>query len=266
MKGSKNLLDYEDRWSTGMGFVFAGERVVFRGKDLFHEMKDMSWMELLLYGITGRSFNENQIRLFNGIWVLSTSYPDPRIWNNRVAALAGTARSTSVLSIGAAVSVSEAKIYGFKPIVGAYSFIVQTKQRISKGENLKDIAVQEIKKLRAIPGYSRPFGNSDERIGPLFSLAEQLGFTHGEHTTLAFQIEDIYQKNRYRLKMNVAALAAALSADQGLSLEEYYRYLTPCFIGGMLPCFIDTYNRQEGTFLPLSCERISYEGKPNRTW
>ena len=266
MKGPLELLAYEDCWKTQIGLVFPGERVVFRGKDLFHEMKDMRWMELLLYGITGRRFNENQIRLFEGIWVLSTSYPDPRIWNNRVAALAGTARSTPILAVGAALSVSEAKIYGYKPIVGAYDFIVQTKTRMAQGEALEEILLRDINKFRSIPGYSRPFGNTDERIEPLLTLADKLGFGHGEHTTLAFQIEEFFEKNRYRLKINVAALAAALSADQGLSCREYYQYLTPCFIGGMLPCFIDTQTSKEGVFLPLSCERITYEGKPPRAW
>ena len=45
------------------------------------------------------------------IWT-HTSYPDARLWNNRVAALAGTARSTGTLGIAAALAVSEAKIYG----------------------------------------------------------------------------------------------------------------------------------------------------------
>lgn len=266
MKGPSALLAHEDHWHTSMGLVFPGKRVVLRGKNLFHELRNMRWMELLLYGITGRNFDNKQILLFEGIWTISTSYPDPRIWNNRVAALAGTARSTPVLALGAAVSISEAGIYGFKPIIGAYNFIVHVQERITNGEILEEIVLKETKKLRSIPGYSRPFGDSDERIEPLYRLAQELGLSSGTYTNLAFQIEEIYQKNRYRLKINVAALAAALSADQGLSVYEYYQYLTPCFIGGIIPCYIDTRNNEEGVFFPLSCERISYEGKPNRTW
>lgn len=266
MKDPTDLLEYRNRWITRMGLVFPGERVVLRGKDLFHELADMRWMEVFLFGITGRTFNENQIRLFEGIWTISTSYPDPRIWNNRVAALAGTARSTPVLAIGAAISISEAKIYGFKPIIGAYNFIVQTKARMSVDERLEDIVLCEIRKNRSVPGYSRPFGNKDERITPLLRLAQTLGLSEGAHTHLAFEIEEIYKQNRLRLKMNVAALAAALCADQGLSVREYYHYLIPCFIGGMIPCFIDTQDHQEGIFLPISCDKIQYEGKANQAW
>src|SRR5919108_6452472 len=97
MRGPKQLLENEDRWVTTIGAYFPGERVVFRGKDLFHDLKDLSWMALLLYGITGRIPDERQVRLFNGFWTLCTSYPEPRIWNNRVAALAGNVKKQGTL-------------------------------------------------------------------------------------------------------------------------------------------------------------------------
>jgi hypothetical protein len=66
--------------------------------------------------------------------------------------------------------------------------------------------------------------------------------------------------------MNIAAFSAALAADQGLSSHEHYCYLTLGFSGGMFPCYIDALKKAEGTFFPLTCDRIQYEGKPRRTW
>ncbi|MFK7815408.1 MAG: hypothetical protein AB8B92_03650 [Gammaproteobacteria bacterium] len=86
----KDILDSEICWETDIGFLFPGERVDIRGKDLFSEYSNKPWMELLLFGVTGREFSAEQIQLFEGIWNISTSYPDPRIWNNRVSALAGS--------------------------------------------------------------------------------------------------------------------------------------------------------------------------------
>ena len=60
MQGPKTLLECEDHWVTDLGAWFPGERVVFRGKDLFQELGDSSWMGLLLYGITGREFNRTR--------------------------------------------------------------------------------------------------------------------------------------------------------------------------------------------------------------
>ena len=68
MQGPAQLLQHEDRWVTRMGAFFPGERVVFRGQDLHHDLADLSWMELYLYGITGRRFSEAQLQVLNAIW------------------------------------------------------------------------------------------------------------------------------------------------------------------------------------------------------
>lgn len=266
MKGPKDLLANEDRWNTRMGLVFPGERVVFRGKDLFHELKDMRWMELLLFGITGRRFDEKQVRLFEGIWVLCTSYPDPRIWNNRAASLAGTARSTTTLAVSAAISLSEAVIYGRRPDIRAIDFLQKLMRDRNDGKDIDNIVLTEMNKYRGIPGYSRPIVNDDERIIPLTNLAQELGYGDMPYISLGFNVQNILIRNKYRMKMNVAALAAAVASDQGLSPIEYYQYLVVCFSGGMFPCFIEATSKVEGGFLPLRCDRIAYEGAPTRNW
>lgn len=266
MKGPTDLLAYEDRWNTRMGMVFPGERVVFRGKDLFNELKDMRWMELYLFGITGRRFDDNQIRLFEGMWTLCTSYPDPRIWNNRIASLAGTSRSSCTLGISAAISVSEASIYGRGPDIRAIDFLLRTKKQLDTGKSISDILNSEIKKYRGIAGFSRPIVSSDERIEPLLNHAKKLGLSDGFFAKLSFDLEKTLLDQRYRMKMNIAMLGAALAADQGLTTREYYRFLIPAFIGGMFPCFLEAEEKVEGIFFPLSCNRINYEGKKNRSW
>ena len=97
------LAAWENTWTTSLGAYFPGERVVLRGRDLFTELKDLSWIGLLIYGITGNIPDQKSVRLLNGIWTLATSYPDPRIWNNRIGALAGTARSTATLGVSAGI-------------------------------------------------------------------------------------------------------------------------------------------------------------------
>ena len=266
MKGSKPLLEYEDRWVTEMGAWFPGERVVYRGKDLFHELKDQRWMALFLYGITGRQFTEKQIRLFEGIWCLSTSYPEPRLWNNRVAALAGTARSTGALGVSAATAVSEATTYGQRPIIRAFDFLLRMQQELDSGASLVRLIEQELRRFRAIPGYGRPGVRTDERIEPLMSLARGLGFVHGRYLKLAFDIEDLLLRGRWRMHMNVAALAAALLADQGLTPREYYHYSILSFSAGIVLSFLDTSSKSEGCFFPLRCDRVQYCGKPRRIW
>jgi len=266
VNGPQILLDHEQHWVTDMGAWFPGERVVFRGKDLFHDLKDISWMALLLYGITGRMFDDRQLRLFEGMWTLCTSYPDPRLWNNRVAALAGTARSTAALAIGAANAMSEASVYGGRPLIRSIDFLLRTQEQLDKGARLEEVIKQELKTYKRILGFGRPLIRKDERIAPMMKLAEDLEFCDGTYIKLVFSVEKILVRHRSCLSMNIAALLAAMSADQGLSRYEYYHFMVLCFSAGMFPCYSDALNKPEGAFFPFRCERVDYQGKPRRKW
>ena len=116
---SQGLDTWEKQWTTDMGFYVPSERAVLRGRDLFSELNALSWMALLIYGVTGRMPDSKQVALLNAIWTLVTSYPDPRLWNNRIGTLAGVSRSTAALGISAGIAVSEAVVYGQQPILGA---------------------------------------------------------------------------------------------------------------------------------------------------
>jgi citrate synthase len=266
VRGPSVLLHFEDHWPTEMGAWFPGQRVVLRGKDMFRDLAGLPWIGLLLYGITGRLFDEKQLRLFEGLWVLSSSYPEPRLWNNRVAGLAGTARSTGALGVSAAIAVSEATIYGRQVDIRAIDFLLRIKRQLDSGADLAVLVETELRTHRGIPGYGRPFTRLDERIEPVMRMARGLGFADGPHVRLAFAVEDILLTGRWRLHMNVAALAAALSADQGLTAREYYHCSLLCFAAGTMPCLIDAQTRPEGALFPLRCSRIEYQGPPPRTW
>ncbi|WP_459868238.1 citrate synthase family protein [Endothiovibrio diazotrophicus] len=261
------LRQYEGRWRTDMGKWFPGERVVLRGRDLLHDLRDMRWMELLLFGITGRHFSAEQIRLFEGIWSLSVSYPDPRIWPNRIAALAATARSTATLGVSSALAISEGELFGHRSNIRTIDFLIRARQEVDAGTDLDRLVRGELKRHRWIPGFGRPIVRTDERIGPLMEFARDLGFGDGPHTALAFRIEEILKQRRYPMRMNIGALDAALAADQGLSSEEYHRYFMLSFSAGMVPCFIDADRKPEGAFFPLRCASLVYEGESaERRW
>ena len=266
MKGPIFLLSTQGRWETRMGFAFPGERVVYRGQDLFHDLNHLSWIQLYLYGITGRIFSDQQSKLFEGMWTLCTSYPNPRLLNNRIGSLAGTARSTGTLGLSAAIAISEASIYGRRPDIRAINFLIRAKKSLSEGKSLQEIVDTELKKYRGIYGYGRPIVNGDERIGPLLNLAKELNLDNGHYTKLAFEVEEILLQGRWRMRINIAALGAALAADQGLSEREFYLFLIPSFTAGIMPCLIEANEQREGTFLPAKCEHLHYEGSPRRKW
>jgi hypothetical protein len=234
------LYEYEDHWPTELGAVSVADgTVTFRGHDLLNALEDLSWMDLLMYGITGRRFSAAQLELFQGLWKISASYPEPRIWNNRVAALGGSAR-------------------------GVFDFLQRARAAREAGEPLHDFVTRELKTYRGIPGYGRPLRSVDERLAPAERLARRLGLWGGVHTLLAFEIADILKS--HRMGMNVAAIAGALYADQGLSAADYSRATVLAFSAGIVHCERDSARHPEGALFPLRCDRLHYGGPPRRAW
>lgn len=264
MRGPALLINASDSVRSRVG-GWLGSRTVFRSHDLHRDLKDLDWFELNVYGITGRRFSPDQMRVLNAIWTY-TSYPDTRIWNNRVAALSGSARSTGALGLAASVAVSEARIYGIGPGLGAYDFFVKALQETTQGIPLKVVVKEHLAVSRGIGGYGRPLTSDDERIEPLMALVREVGLGLGEHLRLAFQIDSVLHEGRWRLKMNYAALVAALCLDMGFSRQEFYLYVVHLFLAGMTPCYINALDQPEGTLLPLSCSHIKYLGHEDRSW
>ena len=108
--------------------------------------------------------------------------------------------------------------------------------------------------------------STDERIAPMLALVREQGLADGEHLKLAFVVEKILLAGHWRLRMNYAALAAALAVDFGLSPREYYFFGLPVFLAGMPPCYMEAAEKLEGLLFPLPCRVLHYEGIARRRW
>lgn len=260
----EDLNRLESLLETHIGKAFLSERVVMRGKDLHHELGDRQWMDVFLYAITGRQFTESQLRFLNFMWVAS-SYPDPGIWPNQVAALGGSARSTASLSLLAGLAVSEAKIYGRRPERKILDFFHRAACAEDVGISIEDFILQELSERRIVAGYGRPLARVDERIPHTLKLIEELGLEKGRYFQLAFKVYE-YLKRERNLSINIAALNTAIIADMGMSTEEYQQFLTVVFITGIAPCYQDARARPEGSFFAMRCENLNYRGHEYRRW
>lgn len=265
MKGPKALLDAENNLVTDMGAWFPGERVVFRGKDLHHDLGDMSWVELYFFGVTGRILAEAQIKIITTIWAY-TSFPEPRMWNNRVAALAANSRSTSALGLSAALAVSEASLYGRRLDARALDFFIKMGRLPSGLDELEGAIESYLYRYRYLPGFGRPVTNIDERIGPLKRVLRETGLHQGKHVLIVQQIERILKAKGLKLSANFGALTAAIAADMELTVQQYQLFAYFAFIGGMAPCFVDQSSKPEGTFFPLRCDAIVCRKTERRDW
>jgi hypothetical protein len=264
MNPADRLAYFRSNWPTNKGAWYPGQKVRYRQMSLFDDFSNKSWMTLCIYGITGKMPTEPEARMVEKLWTISTSFPDPRLWNNRIAALAGTARSTGVLGVSAATAVSEAKIYGAQPLFLGAQFLGEISKKISLDADLESLIIRRLKKYRHIPGFGRPIISKDERIPPLLAEANKLGFGEGHFIKIVYEINSILDKKRYRIKPNIAIYCAAIFSDLGFSPKESYLLTVQAFSAGFFPCFIDAMEKPEGTFFPIECADIQYKGMPIR--
>lgn len=265
MNGPGLLAAHAGMLRTRVGVCEPGTRAVFRGHDLHQDLRNTDWLELYLYGITGQRYTPQQTRLLHGIWVL-TSYPDSRIWNNRVAALAGNSRSTPVLGLAAALAVSEARIYGGGPGLRAMDFFLRAGKALAAGQELRGFVAEELES-RHIYGYGRPINSCDERLPWLARLAREQGLDQGRYFQMVFEVEKILlEMGKPNLRMNYAGMTASLGADLGLTPREFHLFRFPMFLAGMSPCWLEASEKTEGTLFPTPCCEIAYDGVPTRPW
>jgi citrate synthase len=265
MNGPDLLSAHAGILRTKVGACWPGTRAVFRGHDLHQDLCDADWLELYMFGITGRRFTPQQVKLLHGIWVI-TSYPDARIWNNRVAALAGSSRSSPVLGLTAALSVSEARIYGGGPGLRAIDFFQRAEKAVASGQALREFIADELMN-RHIYGFGRPINSCDERLPWLASLAKEQGLDQGPHFQMAFEVEKILlETGKENLRMNYAGMTAALGADLGLTPREFHLFRVPMFLAGMPACWLEAAEKPEGALFPTPCNGIIYEGVEQRAW
>lgn len=253
-------------FTTHVGACYPGSHAIFRGHDLHQALRAEDWVSLYVLGITGRKLSPEQVRMIHAIWVC-TSYPDARLWNNRVGSMAATARSTPSLGISAALAVSEATVYGGKAGIRSIDFLQRCLAACGNdADAVAAFVTQELETHKRIYGYGRPINSTDERIPFVMDLARQYGLANGKHVQLAFEVERILVARRAQLKMNFAACHAALIADMGLSAREYQILRIPTFLAGMPPCFVEAQQQQAGLSFPTRCDAVAYHGVPARSW
>lgn len=268
MSGPDILKQFEGPLRTKMGACFPGKRAVFRGQDLHSSFKNADWFDFCIYSITGRRLSRPELNVLQGIWIY-TSYPDVRLWNNRVAALTVSARGTGAEGLGAAIACSEAAIFGKQPDMAICDFLFRAQQRVAAGEDLEALMLEEMAQHKVIMGYGRPVAALyvDERIPVTFELMKHEGVAMGPHMLLALEIEKKLEKLKGRpFPMAYSTPVTAIPLDMGLSPREVYLYLQLNFYVGMLPCIIDAMDRPEGATYPMRCERLKYDGPAPRQW
>jgi hypothetical protein len=266
-------------WHTTTGSWFPGERIVLHGVDVLATMTGKTWMEVILLAITGKIPERRTAEFLDAVLALSGSIPDPRLWNNRIAALAGVTRSTPALGMSAGMAASDAIIFGFQPMMGAHNLLTEIAGQLDGGDCLENIINERLTRdlpgrpgagkqrtLAIFPGYGRPVATGDERIPAILKLLRDYGHDQDKMVALAFRLETSLQQHGLPLRLNTGGLIAAICADQGMSALQLYYYVSHCFYVSLVACNADALRHDIGSFFPLRCNQIEYEGVEERKW
>lgn len=259
------LADHTDAFVTTVGAAFPGERAVFRGRDVHQEvMHDRGWIQLAAEA-AGCAITAEQADLLQTIWV-STSYPDARVWCNRVAAFAGSMRSTPALALAAGNAVAEAMVYGRRNEYRAISMFRRIRAALDAGASIQECLDEHAATQGYLPGYGRPLYNGDERIEPWMQAARERGLADGPHVQLAFAIEAHLLAAGKPLRMNAGALVSAFAADFGFTPQQFMLTNFPCFIAGMTPCYLEALEKPMGAVFAARVDQVDYTGVSDRSW
>ncbi len=198
------------------------------------------------------------------------SWPDSRIWCNQNGSLVGTVGGSPVVGSAIGILTADSRMYGPGAITGSAQFILRARRWQLDGLNPLQIVQRELagkqqqgQKKPVIVGYSRPIATGDERVEAMEVVTRQLGYKHGEHLQLAFQIQQVLAKH-YSENMNYAGYVTAFLADQGFSARDMYRIYSTWVHSGVHACYAEANDNARGAFWPWAVSDVEYAGPKAR--
>lgn len=255
-----NIVSSRGGWKIGSGVQNCGYDMM---KDLVGKV---SYMQVVVLNATGRLPSKALADWIEAVHIC-LSWPDPRIWCNRIGALAGSSRTSSVTASCLGVLAAESTSYGIKPLISGVEFIEHAYAQVMQDTSVENFVSAEIKKYGGKPhlmGYARPIAKGDERIPAMEKVTKMLGFSIGEHLSLAYKVEAIL-KTRFDESMNINGYMSAFLVDQGFTATEVYRTFSALVVSGVTACYADTADRIEGSFAPLKTSDVVYKGAKERS-
>ena len=259
--------EYRGKIKSRKGGWQIGSGIQSHGYDLMNEIVGhCSYMQLVTLNASGRLPSRAFADWLEALHIC-LSWPDPRIWCNRIGALGGSAGTSAITATCAGVMAADSRSYGTRPLLEGVEFIQRAHREVeANGISVTDFVDTEVKKHGGKPhlmGYARPIAKGDERISAMERVAQGLGFEHGPHLRLAYKIEKKLSAE-FDETMNINGYVSAFFSDQGYTPLEVYRICSVLVFSGVTACFVDAADREEGTFAPLQVADIDYAGKAAR--
>ena len=194
------------------------------------------------------------------------SWPDPRIWCNKMGAFSAMTRAGPTAAIAAGGLAGDSTMYGPGTVPAVDAFLKSAyKQIIEQGRSVEEF-VDDVAyrggKLHA-PGFARPLAKGDERITAMRRYADELGFVAGDYENLANRIED-HLAQREGEGLNLSGYFTAFMYDRGYSMQELMGITAWCISTGVYAAYFEQIERPPEAFLSLKVDDIEYTGPERR--
>ena len=244
-----------------------GSKVESHGYDLINELVgNFSYMQVVILNATGKTSSRPFADWLEAAFICM-SWPDPRIWCNRIGALGGSAGARMISSVCGGSMAADSRNYGTGTMPIGVEFIQHAYRTINEqGFTVEQFVDQELKKCKGRPnfmGYARPVAKGDERIVAMEAVAKKLNLGIGGHLCLAYKIEEVLMQ-RFDETMNLNGYTSAVFSDNGFSSSDVYRMLPVLVSSGVAASYVDFCDQDRGAFSPITVDDITYHGVENR--
>jgi citrate synthase len=261
------------KWDKYRGNIYArkggweiGKGIMTHGYSLLDDIHGKcSMFQLMIMNVTGKLPEKRLADMLEGFFICM-SWPDPRIWCNKMGVFSAQTKSFVTAAIAAGGLAGDSKIYGpgSGRTVGPFMRLAHqsiVEKKISVGEFIQLHGYRR-GKLYA-PGFARPLARGDERVPAMRELAERLGYQNGEYMEMANKIE-AYLEEKEGESLNLAGYFAAFMMDQGFTDEQIMGVTAISVTGGVYAAYFEYVDQSPNTFLPLKVTDIEYIGPATR--
>jgi len=263
---SKDWDQYRGQIYSRKGGWTMGEGIMSHGYSLLDDIHGNATIhQVMVLNITGRLPERRLSEWIDGFFIC-LSWPDPRIWCNKIGVYSALNRSSIIAAIAAGGLAGDSRMYGAGTVRAVGQFLDLAYEQIIK--NMEPITsffenfAYEQGKLKA-PGFARPLAKGDERIPAMCRLTRKLGYEIGAYMQMVIDMEAYLIKHEGE-GMNLAGYYVAFMMDQGYTIEEIEGIAAFCVVGGVYASYFEYINQSPNAFLPLQVEDIDYVGPEAR--
>ena len=253
---------YRGSIHTSKGGWQVGSGIATHGYSLLDDIHGQcSVFQVIVLNVTGRLPERRLADFLEGLFIC-LSWPDARIWCNKIGAFSAMTRSTATAAVAAGGLAGNSTMYGPGTVPAVDGFLRSAHQFVVKdGGSIEDFISKHGYRGGRLyaPGFSRPLARGDKRIERMRDYAAELGYETGTYETLANDIA-AHLGEREGEDLNLSGYFTAFMYDRGYSMQELMGITAWCISTGVYAAYFEQISRPPEAFLSLRVSDINYTG------